>query len=300
MIATNHSATGPQSTVWLAVLLAVSCWGCENTEDSPSAVPNVSVQQAPGDEVAYGEDRDVVLQDGDTYIVDGDPGDTCVEIEAECIEIGEAKGRFCADEGAQADVVVVDGEVVDVICYPNPEGGTPLEEVQADENGTVMIPQNESGAVIVFGEETNGEPLEGDVTVDAERTTLYGNGPDQTILEGDLRVASNNSRVRGIEVTGNVHYEGNSNGSALAFCRVRGSLTIASNKAVVANCDIFGDVTVEGNGATLINVGVGGDWSVKNHEVCEGCYTFEDENEDFLVTEEERGELICGDDPSEE
>ena len=46
----------------------------------------------------------------------------------------------------------------------------------------IALPQNASGAVITFDEATDGTPIEDDVTLDAERVVLYGNGPDKTIL----------------------------------------------------------------------------------------------------------------------
>lgn len=273
--------------------------GCSDSEDAPGVTSSVQVERGEGDDTPYGEGHDVVVTDQGTYIVTGDADEgECVQIEDDCVDLSET--RYCDEEGAQVDFIVVDGEVVDAICYPPPEDGTSIEEVVRGEDGTAQVPQNQSGAVVVFDEETDGEPIKGDVVVDAERTSIYGNGVDATILDGDLMVASNNSRVRGVTITGDVTYANNSNNSALAFCEVQGNLTVASNSATLLDCQVFGDVTVTGNDATLINIGVGGAWEPGSFEICDGCYSFTDEDEDFEVTDEERGDVLCGDDPGED
>src|SRR5690554_1193526 len=259
-----------------------------------------TIEEGDGAGTGYGSDTVVVATPGDpdsSVIVTGDP-DRCVDIGTACIDLDKAKdehgGHYCDEAGAQADVVVVDGEVVDVICYPPADEGTDIREAETDEDGTVQVPQTESGTVVTFPEETDGEPVVGDIHIDAERTTIFGNGPDRTIIDGNLSVLSNNSRVRGVTVTGEASYGDNSNNSAISFCRIEKSLTVTSNGFSALNCQVFGDVNVSGNGASLTNIGVQGEWMVSDGTVCNGCYSFEDANADFLVQPEEFGdEILC-------
>lgn len=289
--------------VWTIVCLSALAMlvGCGPGERSTSGW---SVEEGSGDEVGYDDGSTVVVDDnpetGD-YVVTGD-GEGCVEVGDGCLDPEqarqEAEDDYCQDPDARADVVVEDGEVVEVVCYPPKEEGTNIEEVgesEEGEGGDTEIPQTENGSVVTFDEATNGEPIEGDVTVDSERTTIYGNGVDETIIGGTLTVESNNSRVRSLTVRGDVEYEEASNDSALAYCKIHGSLEVDSNNFKGMNCRVFGDVSVEGNGARLVNIGVGGEWEVNPNADCQGCYSFDDSNDDNTVQDDEIGEdLACG------
>lgn len=289
LLASAHRNLGALCLLGLLGALALPLGACGD-EESPGAT-TVRVEETDGDDVAYGQQSDVVVSSDGTYSVTN-AGEECVQVnEEECVEVSEAKGRYCGDEGAQADIVVVDGEVVDVICYPDPEDGTSVEEFSTDADGNVEVQQNQNGAVVTFSEESDGEPIEGDLTLDAERTTLYGNGTDATIIGGNLTIQSNNSRIRGVTVRGDVNL--GSNGSAIAFTEVEGNLTVSGNNATLIEVQVFGDVNIEGNGASALNVGVGGNWNASNLETCSGCYSFNDEDEDFNVADEERDQLLC-------
>lgn len=282
----------PGGLCLLGTALALAVWPSCGDDD----VPGVTVRRGPGDSTNFGDGTIVVVNDEDTWIVSGDPGDDCVEVGEDCIDIDEETGRYCDLEGAQADIIVVDGEVVDVICYPPSDEGTPVEEVAVEGDAGAEIPQPESGEVLVFDESTDGTIIEGDLTIEAERTTLFGNGVDETTLGGDVHVTSNNSRIRGLTIQGNVDYGENANNSALSFCRIHGNLQVESNDFTAVECEVFGNVDVNGNNATLMNVGVGGEWQVDgSNPVCDGCYSFDDADDDFRVADEERGDPVtCG------
>lgn len=272
-------------------------FGCGSDQASNSGW---SVHEGDGSQTEYGSNTTVVTSPGSSdssVIITGDP-DQCVEIDQTCVDVDQAKkegGKYCDDPDAQADIIVVDGEVVDVICYPPKDDGTDIREAAQDEEGNTQVPQTESGTVVTFDESTDGEPIEGDIKLDAERTTLYGNGPDKTLIDGKITVESNNSRIRGLTVTGNVEYDENSNDSAISFCRIQGDLDVKSNGFTATNCQVFGKVHVEGNGATLVNIGVQGSWEVNPGADCRGCYSFSDDNDDAVVQQEEIGEdLACG------
>lgn len=268
---------------------------CGEDEPAPQAW---SVREAPGEDVAYEDDSSSVIitagrNQDDTLVVSGDPGQDCVLVDAECIPIEEAKGRYCDKDGAKADVIVADGKVVDVICYPPPDSGVPIEEVTQSGDGMIALPQNANGAVITFDDATDGTPIDGDVTLDAERVVLYGNGPDKTILAKNLTVASNNARVRGVRVEGDLLFSKNSNNSTLAFTRVYGDLKVESNGFSAVNVEVFGDVKISGNDASVTNIGVQGSWEIPANAACYGCYSFSDGDEDYIITDQELGDAIC-------
>lgn len=257
----------------------------------------VRVERGPGDSVRYGDEASVVVTEDGTYIVSGNPGDECIDIGDDCVVVD---GRYCNEDGSQADVVVVDGEVVGAVCFPPADEGTPIEEVGESEGtgGSVTVPQPENGAIVIFDPETDGTPIEGDISIDAERTAIFGNGIDETILGGNVTFASNNSRIRALTVEGNVRYETNSNNSAASFCKIHGNLKVESNDFIGLDCQVFGNVEILGNNPVLVNIGVGGEWVVSGaNPTCSGCYSIDDQDGDFVVDEEpdERGDdLTCG------
>lgn len=255
----------------------------------------LTVERGPGDDVGYpGGGTTVVVVDGVTYVVGGDPGgEGCVDFAGVCVSLGDVKRTACGDSNAQADVVVVDGKVVDVICYPPRDGGQSLDEVGKSGDGSVTVPQNSGHVVVTFKPETNGIPTEGNLRIDGEGIALIGNGVDKTIIGGNLDIASNKALVRGITVQGNVTFEKNSNNAAIAFCKITGNLHIEANDVSVVACQVFGNVEVKGNNATVVYVGIGGKLNVEGKlGTCAGNYGFVDDNKDGVVVDGERTGLI--------
>jgi len=254
------------------------------------------ITEGAGDEVNYGADAKVVVSaDGTIYVVEAQ-GSGCAQVGDQCVDLAGESGRYCDDPNAQADVLLdQDGKVVTLVCYPPVADGTSVEELQTDAEGNVSLPSNQNGVVITFPEDTNGAAVAGNIALDGERVVLYGNGVDQTIVDGNLDLLSNNARVRGLTVKGDVHFHSNSNNSSLLLCRIEGNLNVESNGATLASCEVFGDVRVSGNNAVLVNIGVQGEWDVDSGATCEGCYSFSDDNDDLLVQDSELGDAIdCG------
>ena len=272
-------------------LMATLLVGCGDRSVAPP-----TVEQGPGDDVGYDPNKDVVLVGGSTWVITGDaqPGE-CVYVDETCVKIDDVKRQFCGDANAQADIVIVDGKVVDVICYPPKESGVAIDTVTEVKDGQTVLPQNENHTVITFGDETNGKPVKGDVRLDAEQVALIGNGIDKTIIDGNLTIASNNAKVRGLTVTGNVVFESNANGATIAFVKVKGNLEIDSNDVTVLGCIVFGNLTCSGNNASLLSNGVGGQLSVTGTvTACQDNYAFADANGNFLVDPVEKGApLTC-------
>ena len=287
----------PKRFVTLSLLSVFSLMLGACGADEPSS--SWTVEEGDGSQTQYDDGTDVIITPesarDDEFVISGGASGGCVELDTgECVDVSDAKGRYCGGEEAKADIILgEDGEVVEVVCYPDPSGGTAVEEAIIEtESGAAQLPQNTSGVVVVFDEETNGEPIVGDVRIDGERTTLFGNGPGNTILDGELAIASNNSRIRGLTVIGDVVFEKNSNNSKLAFCEILGSLTASNNGFTAVNTLVFGDVSIDGNDVSLINIGVQGEWSVTGSGQCQGCYSFSDEDADGVVTDEEVGDAL--------
>ncbi len=253
----------------------------------------VTATVGPGDDVGYSDTVDVVSVGGTTWIVSGEPGSDCVDLGGQCVNITDVKRQACGDPNAQADIVIVDGKVVDVICYPPRSSGVGIETATTSQDGKVTLPQSSKDRVIIFGAETNGKPVTGDVKIDAENVSIIGNGVDKTILAGNVTMASNNSHLRGLTIEGNLVFEKNANNATAAFCKVKGNLEVHSNDVIIMSCQIFGDLKVSGNGVSLLGVGVGGKLTVEGSgSTCQGVYQINDANGDKVVQPTEKGAAL--------
>jgi hypothetical protein len=255
----------------------------------------VTPVQGPGDDVGYTDATDVVVAGTDTWLVTGDP-DGCVQIGDQCLDIPTIKQQYCGDANAQADIVVIGGKVVDVVCYPPATSGVSIDKAGTTADGTTSVPQNKNNSVITFAPDTDGKPVESDVRLDAENVSIIGNGIDRTIIKGNLTLNSNNSHVRGLTVGGNLVLEKNCNGGTVAFVKVVGDLTVAANDVVILNTIVLGNLSVTGHNISLINVGVQGKLGLtSNALVCDSNYAFTDSNANGLVEPAEKGAaLTCG------
>jgi hypothetical protein len=253
------------------------------------------------DDVLVSADPHQRYQDGATTVLNGDPSmpiatavldEGCLQVsDSTCVEVVRS-GRYCSNDTGPVDAVLVGGEVAEVICYEN-TNAEPNVVIDGDGDGDLDLPQQENGAVIVFDPSTDGKPFEGNIALDANNVTLYGNGPDKSIIRGNLILTGNNARVRGVRIIGNVTI--NLNTAALVLSVVEGNLEIESNNTLVAATDVFGNVKVTGNNTTLVNVRAGADWRIEGSgSVCDSNHAFKDENGDKLVSKDEiGGALSC-------
>jgi hypothetical protein len=270
----------------IAIAFTIYTIGCASDRASGEFYETddyVEYENAPDDSVIITGEADYVgsseaLHEDAKIVIDGEALDT-------------AEGKFCSEPDAKMDVIVVDGEVVEVICYPPPteENMTTVEQGQGD----TEVPQNANNTVIVFDPSTDGEVIEGDISVDGNNVAIYGNGSDKTIIEGDLIISGNNARVRGLYIKGDVVLD--LNNTALLFCVVEGNVEIRKNNVTVAATEVYGNMTVLGNNAVLVQNGVQGDWDIVGYEqLCDGNYAFDDANSDFVIADDEIGDpLTC-------
>ena len=251
---------------------------------------------ASGDVQAdYAEERTSVVgtDSGGTSIrgsTDPLTGGACIVVGDDCVA-PEAAGTFCERDGGPYDIIVVDGEVVGVICYPPAADG---ETTVVEGDGDVVVPQNENNTTVTFEEATNGIPIEGDLVIDGNNVAVYGNGVDETVIKGNVVLDGNNVRLRGLTIDGNLSVPRNS--LAMVFVKVTGDVLISGNNNVFTGSDVFGDLTITGNNTVLVQNRVQGAFEISGTTgICTDNAAFTDANDDGVIDATEIGdELVCG------
>lgn len=248
----------------------------------------------PGIYDAYDDENVTVLgtRSSDDYVVVARaPGDDCIDVGGDaCIRVDE-DSDWCGGKGGPVDVVIVDGEVVETVCY-RPTDGRRVLTVNADTQGDINVVQSANNTAIVFDDDLNGTPFAGNISIDGNNVAIYGNGPDATIIDGDVVVSGNNVRIRGVTITGNLTIE--LNNAAVLLSRIHGNVTIAKNNTVFVENDVFGDVSVTANNTLLVGNDVQGAWRMDgNGSTCTANYAFSDAPEpDYRVDDDEVGAAL--------
>jgi hypothetical protein len=218
--------------------------------------------------------------DGTAGLIETTPdGEACINLDDVCVQ----PQKECGDTGA-ADVLLDDqGAVADVICYPT--SGVAIEDFEGD------VRNVGNDVVLVLDGVDDGADVVGDVTIDGNNVTLYGHGPDTSVIDGDLNIEKNNSVVRGVRVTGDVTIE--KNNPSLVDCVIEGDLTIKGNNVSIALCDVWGKLIVEGNNAVLVSNHFASAPEVHgNNTVCSANRLFTDADADKHVSEDELGDTV--------
>jgi hypothetical protein len=207
-------------------------------------------------------------------------GDECIDLDGACVQPQKECGA-----GAAADVLLADdGSVADVICYPT--DGVAIEYV---EGGLDKVGND---VVLVLDDEDDGADVSGDVTITGNNVTLYGHGPDNSVIDGDLNIEKNNAVVRGVRVTGDVTLE--KNNSSLVDCVIEGDLTIHGNNVSIALCEVWGRLSIVGNNTVLVSNRFATAPEVKgNNTVCSANLLFDDSDADGRVSDTELGARIA-------
>lgn len=147
--------------------------------------------------------------------------------------------------GEHADVIVdSSGKVVATVCAPAPAAPTPI-----DGQGNIDIGKDNKGVVTIDGA-NDGIDVAGNVKSDGNNVTVYGSGPDVSVIGGNVDAHGNNFTGRGVTVKGSVTIDGNN--ATFLLSVVEGDLIIKGNNAVVAGCTVLGKIIVEGNNAVLV------------------------------------------------
>lgn len=257
-------------------ILFVACLGavgaCAGEEQTLSRLP-------------YPSDKTTIIGDYDNpnglagYVLTTPDGEGCLNLDDACIK----PQKECGDDGA-ADVLLDEkGAVVDVICYPT--GGVAITNFEGE------IENVGNNVVLVVDDVDDGVDVEGDVTIDGNNVTLYGHGPDNSVIGGDLAIEKNNALVRGVRIEGSV--EITKNNASIVDCVIEGDLTIKANNTSIALCDVWGKLTITGNNTVLVSDRFAVPPTVQgNNTVCNGNVAFADENEDGVIADSELGAAI--------
>lgn len=209
-------------------------------------------------------------------------GDACINLDDVCLTPQDECG-----EDATADVIVGEnGEVLDVLCYPNKDYD--VLELSEDPIEDPMLGNNQ---VVVLDGLDDGDDVVGDLTVEGNNAIVYGDGPDTSVIGGNLNIAKNNAIVRGVRIKGDVTLS--LNNTSLVYCVIEGDLIIAHNNVTVALCDIYGTVTIMGNNTVFVSNRVNNGQPLAGDNLsCNDNYSFVDANYDHIVQDEEVGDPI--------
>ena len=246
-----------------------------------------------GVQADHDEDRvSIVGTDSDGNTIRGSTAtlatNDCILLGDDCIT-PEAAGEFCEREGGPYDVIVVDGDAIEIVCYPPADGDG--ADVVVGGDGDIDVPQNANNTTIVFDEDTNDEAIEGDLVIDGNNVAVYGNGVDNTVLRGNVVIDGNNVRLRGLTIDGDLRLA--KNNLAVMFVNVTGNVIIDGNNSVFAGSAVFGDVTLNGNNTIVVQNAVQGTVSSPgNTEVCEDNRAFTDVDDDGVIASTELGDGI--------
>jgi hypothetical protein len=222
---------------------------------------------------------------GQTAVIGSGSGE-CVKLDDECIDGSDLDLEQCAPDEAMDVLVDADGNAIDVICYPTT--GVAIETF----DGPVEDVGN--NVVLVIDDADDGVDVDGDVTIDGNNVSLYGHGPDTSVIGGDLNIDKNNATVRGVRVTGDVTID--KNNPSIVDCVIEGDLLIRGNNVSIAECEVWGTLTIEGNNAILVSNVFATPPVVKGmNTVCTDNVAFTDANGDAHVDDDELGDPVeCG------
>lgn len=237
-----------------------------------SSDPDVATPYQPGDITVLGE------------ALGGRPerieqcGDECATVDDEC-----------GDEAAADVVLDAHGDVADVICY---EQDVNVQTVSIDR---VETAEAGNKTVLVLDGVDDGADVAGNVTISGNNSTVWGEGPDVSVIGGTLKITKNNAVVRGVRIHGDVAVT--KNNAQFSMCVIEGDLTVTGNNATFADCVILGDVKIAG-----VNTVLAQNRFAKSYEIggknltCNENFAFTDADEDGEFDDSELGDaVICTD-----
>jgi len=261
--------------VILSSLVAAACGSSADTSVLPYAANLTTViGDARPDKKAKGDRyREVETPDGDACVDEGT--DSCAKPQ-----------RDCGDDGTADLLVDSRGKPLAVVCYPT--SGVAVEDVDGD------LKKVGNNTVFVLDDQADGPDITGNVTLDGNNVTIYGAGPELSVIGGDLHIDKNNARVRGVRILGDVTID--KNNPSLIDCVIEGDLTIHGNNVALALCDVWGKTTIMGNNTVLIENRLASAPLISgNNTLCEGAVAFADADDDGVIDDAELGaELTCG------
>ncbi len=268
--------------------------GCQATSIGTTSDPYADYEDENA--VVIGAEVD---ENGDPIYVGAASDETdCVPVSDNlCVPIDTEGSEWCTGnaEGGPIDIIMVDGEVAEVICYPPDSiNDKPEVIVDAESSEDIDLLKNGSGTAITFDESTDGEPIVIDLNIEGNQVSIYGNGPENTIIDGDVTIDGNNVRLRGVTITGDLEISRNQ--TSVILCRVLGNVSITTNNtnnSVFVDNDVFGGFLCTSNQNLISGNDVGNTWEVtSDNNTCANNSAFVDDNGDEWVSADERTDLL--------
>lgn len=201
--------------------------------------------------LACGSDDGGFVWEPDTVVFHQPDGSrTEAHIEGECAEFdGDLcfdPSEECGSRGAAEVYVDDEGQVLEVICFPSVDEGN--ANVVVASGGTAEAEPGNNDILVLEGD-ADAPAYSGDLDLEPNNVTIWGDDPATSVLDGDLTINGNNTLVSGVTITGDVVIAFNE--ARFSNCVIEGDLTITGNGAKVAGCLVRGDVVVVGNNSEL-------------------------------------------------
>jgi hypothetical protein len=206
----------------------------------------------------------------------------CIQLEGQCL----APQKDCGADGTADVIVGPNGEPLSVICYPNHD-----YNVLVVGDAPAKAPPLGNNTVLVLDGVADGADIEGGLVIKGNNSIIYGQGPDVSVISGDLQVEKNNAIVRGVRIQGNASIS--KNNASLVNCVVEGNLEITGNNVNVALCEIWGQVKIEGQNAVFVSNLVEGEQPIEGNNLrCNDNHRFADANGDAAIQASEIGAAV--------
>jgi hypothetical protein len=269
---------GKNLRTWL-VMAALAAGGCGDDGSGAQTEATSPHPYKPGETT-------VIDQDGQPKDFADTTGAGCLEgTDGKCVDLG----KECAPTDKVDVILDKDGTVVDVVCYPT--GTAPVSSGESRPPGDRTYENNE---VVVLDDKDDGDDINGNVDVDSTNVTLWGNGPEVSVINGNVVLSKNNGVIRGVRIKGNVTLSGNN--ATLLLSVVEGNVIITGNNNVVAASDLLGNVEVSGQNDALVSNRIAGDLENKGSGlVCSENVALDDKNSNKSFDEGEAGAAISCD-----
>lgn len=218
-------------------------------------------------------------------------GEGCTEPDSVCQAAQDAAQQACGKDAATDVILGRHGQVLTTLCYP-----TDGWDVTVLGDEPVTTPPLDNNTVVVIDGKDDGVDITGDVDIKGNNSIIWGEGPDVSVIGGNVNIDKNNAIVRGVRIKGDATIT--KNNAALVDCVIEGDLNVTLNNISVALCEIWGKVNIQGNNAYFVSNLVAGDQMVSGKNIqCNDNHSFTDTNGDHVVAADEvLAPIDCGED----
>ena len=186
-----------------------------------------------------------------------------------------------------ADVVVVSGSTVAVVCYP-----TNVQRVFTPVSGQSLNINAGSSSIAVDLSNLPNDTFVGDININsAADASIFGSTSTPTVVRGNINLHAGDVRLFNLIVEGDVSFNRNRTGPAIVDTIVRGNLNVHVHDFIAVRTDVFGDFNVNRARSTIASVGYGQNTNIHGApRFCRDLRSFIDSNRNGLVDPAERSQ----------